>query len=39
MKTKKLTPEELELLEKCDGKHANIDDLFSCPSCEVLLKD
>ena len=33
-----LTPEELELLKQCDGKHKGLKELFECKSCAVILK-
>jgi hypothetical protein len=34
-----LTPEELELMRQCDGKHPSLDELFACKSCDVMFKD
>lgn len=39
MNTKRLTPEELELLNQCEGKHKTLAELFECQSCSILFED
>lgn len=35
---KRLSPEDMELLKKCDGVHGSVEEIIDCKSCEVLLK-
>lgn len=34
-----LTPEELELMKQCAGKHSSLDELFDCKSCDVMFRE
>jgi hypothetical protein len=36
--TATLTTEQLALLAQCDGKHNDMQELFNCSSCELLLE-
>jgi len=36
---KTLSDDDMQLLKQCDGVHATLEEIVTCKSCEVLLKD